>query len=144
MSVLPYDYARCVGVAHLRACKECLRMNDQGREKWQPYIVNTPDEHGVCKLQIKEYNGRTVEDALSEILKGSELIAYTDYPIPELGDKFYSKAPMRECYVLSYDGEFYELIVEGVNQWIRCKNVYATNTRGDVLSPTLLNNDNTD
>ena len=42
-----------------------------------------------------------------------ELIAYTDYPIPELGDKFYTKAPMRECSVLSCDGENYELIVKG-------------------------------
>ena len=43
-----------------------------------------------------------------------ELIAYTDYPIPELGDKFYTKAPMRECSVLSYDGENYcEVIVDG-------------------------------
>lgn len=41
------------------------------------------------------------------------MIAYTDYPIPELGDKFYTKAPMRECYVLSYDGENYcEVVVE--------------------------------
>ena len=60
MSVLPYDYTGCVGVAHLKVCKECLRMNDQGREKWQPYIVSTPDEHGACNLQIKEYNGHTV------------------------------------------------------------------------------------
>ena len=59
MSVLPYDYARCVGVAHIEACKECLRMNDQGREKWQPYIVNTPDEHGTCKL-------KSVMDTLSK------------------------------------------------------------------------------
>ena len=72
------------------------------------------------------------------------MIAYTDYTIPELGDKFYTKAPMRECYVLSYDGENYELIVKGVKQWIRCKNVYATNTRGDVLSPTPLNNNSAD
>ena len=50
-----------VGVAHLKACKECLRMNDPGREKWQPYIASTPDENGVCKLQIKGYSGYTVE-----------------------------------------------------------------------------------
>ena len=84
------------------------------------------------------YNGYTVEDAPLKTLKGNKLIAYTDYPIPELGDKFYTKAPMRECYVLSCDGEFYELIVKGAKQWIRCKNVYATNTRGGTLS--LLNN----
>ena len=42
------------------------------------------------------------------------MIAYTDYPIPELGDKFYTKAPMRECFVLSYDGEDYcEVVVGG-------------------------------
>lgn len=60
------------------------------------------------------YNGYTVEDTPLNTLKGSKLIAYTDYPIPELVDKFYTKAPMRECCVLSYDGENYcEVIVEG-------------------------------
>ena len=88
------------------------------------------------------YNGYTVEDAPLKALKGNKLIAYTDYPIPELGDKFYTKAPMRECYVLSCDGEFYELIVKGVKQWIKHKNVYATNTRGDVLSPEILSDNN--
>ena len=83
-------------------------------------------------------------DTPLKTVKGSELIAYTDYPIPELGDKFYTKAPMRECYVLSYDGEFYELIVKGVKQWIRHKSVYVTNTRGNVLSPGMLNNNNAD
>ena len=66
------------------------------------------------------------------------MIAYTDYPIPELGDKFYTKAPMRECFVLSYDGDSYELIVKGVKQWIRCKSVYRTPSRGDVLSTNSL------
>ena len=62
MSVLPYDYSRCVGIAHLKTCKECLRMNDPGREKWQPYIVSTPDENGFCAIQIKEYNSLSVKD----------------------------------------------------------------------------------
>ena len=68
-------------------------------------------------------------------VKGSELIAYTDYPIPELGDKFYTKAPMRECYVLSYDGENYcEVIVDGRKEVIKSSKIYATPSRSDALA----------
>lgn len=68
-------------------------------------------------------------------LKGSELIAYTDYPIPELGDKFYTKAPMRECYVLSYDGENYcEVIVDGRKEVVKSSKIYATPSRSDPLT----------
>ena len=68
-------------------------------------------------------------------LKGSELIAYTDYPIPELGDKFYTKAPMRECSVLSYDGEDYcEVVVEGRKEVIKSSKIYATPLRSNPLT----------
>ena len=81
------------------------------------------------------YNGYTVEDTPLKTLKGSELIAYTDYPIPELGDKFYTKAPMRECYVLSCDGEDYcEVIVDGRKEVIKSSKIYATPSRSDSLT----------
>ena len=63
------------------------------------------------------------------------MIAYTDYPIPEFGDKFYTKAPMRECYVLSYDGENYcEVIVDGMKEVIKSSKIYATPLRSDALA----------
>ena len=40
--------------------------------------------------------------------------AFTDYPILELGDKPNQEAPIRECDVLSYDGDKYcEIRVSG-------------------------------
>ena len=63
------------------------------------------------------------------------MIAYTDYPIPELGDKFYTKAPMRECRVLSYDGENYcEVIVDGRKEVIKSSKIYSTPIRSDALT----------
>ena len=74
-------------------------------------------------------------DTPLKTVKGSELIAYTDYPITELGDKFYTKAQMRECYVLAYDGENYcEVIVDGRKEVIKSSKIYATPTRSDVLT----------
>ena len=76
-------------------------------------------------------------DTLSNTLKkGNEyLIAYTDYPIPELGDKFYTKAPMRKCCVLSYDGEIYcEAVVDGRKEVIKSSKIYATPLRSDALT----------
>ena len=74
-------------------------------------------------------------DTPLKTVKGSELIAYTDYPIPESGDKFYKKAPMRKCYVLSYDGKDYcEVIVDGRKEVIKSSKIYATPTRSDVLT----------
>jgi hypothetical protein len=35
------------------------------------------------------------------------MIAYTNYPIVALGDKIHEPAPMRECSVISYDGDKY-------------------------------------
>ena len=63
------------------------------------------------------------------------MIAYTDYPIPELGDKFYTKAPMRKCCVLAYDGEIYcEVVVDGRKEVIKSSKIYATPSRSDVLT----------
>ena len=77
----------------------------------------------------------TLSKTLLKTLKGNKLIAYTDYPIPELGDKFYTKAPMRECYVLSYDGENYcEVIVDGRKEVIKSSKIYATPSRSDSLT----------
>jgi len=46
--------------------------------------------------------------------------AWTDYPITELGDKEFKEAPIRECEILSYDGDKYcEVIVEGIKKSIK-------------------------
>ena len=64
-----------------------------------------------------------------------KMIAYTEYPISELGDKFYTKAPMRECYVLSYDGQNYcEVIVDGRKEVIKSSKIYVTPSRSDSLT----------
>jgi hypothetical protein len=42
-----------------------------------------------------------------------KIIAFTDYPIPALGDNPYTKAPLREVEVISYDGdEWCEVLFE--------------------------------
>lgn len=52
--------------------------------------------------------------------------AWTDYPIEELGDEPGVKAPIRECDVLSYDGDKYcELAVGGVLTSVKRCYVYA-------------------
>ena len=77
----------------------------------------------------------TLYSTVSNTMKGNNLIAYTDYPIPELGDNFYTKAPMRECYVLSYDGENYcEVIVDGRKEVIKSSKIYSTPIRSDALT----------
>ena len=38
---------------------------------------------------------------------------WTDYPISELGDVPHQKAPVRECEVLSYDGDKYVRVKVG-------------------------------
>lgn len=39
--------------------------------------------------------------------------AYTDYPFTELGDIAREQAPIRQCTVISYDGDKYCKIVVG-------------------------------
>ncbi len=39
--------------------------------------------------------------------------AYTDYPFDFLGDPLHVQAPVRECEVLSYDGDKYCIIIVG-------------------------------
>lgn len=41
------------------------------------------------------------------------MIAFTDYPITELGDTPNEIAPIRKCRVLSYDGNKYCQVVVG-------------------------------
>lgn len=52
--------------------------------------------------------------------------AWTDYPIEELGDLGGVEAPVRECEVLSYDGDKYcEIEVEGVRVLVKRGYLYA-------------------
>jgi hypothetical protein len=51
--------------------------------------------------------------------------AWTDYPIVELGDREGFPAPVRECNVLSWDGDKYcDVIVDGVNTQFKCAYIY--------------------
>lgn len=40
----------------------------------------------------------------------NKMKAWTDYPFVELGDKPNEPAPIRECWVVSYDGDKYCII----------------------------------
>lgn len=58
-----------------------------------------------------------------------EQIFYTNYPFGELGDTLGKDAPMRECEVLSYDGDKRcNIIVEGVRGHIKSGYIYPTKT----------------
>ena len=53
--------------------------------------------------------------------------AWTDYPITELGDAEGQEAPIRECEVISYDGDKYcDVIVGGVLTSTKCGYLYST------------------
>ena len=55
---------------------------------------------------------------------------YTDFPITELGDHESFKAPIRECEVLSYDGDILLYIkVENVLKNVKRSFVYTTEGR---------------
>lgn len=63
---------------------------------------------------------------------------YTDYPITELGDTSGKIAPIRECSLISYDGNKYvDIRVEGVEKNIKRSYVYTQHGRcGDVPPAT--------
>lgn len=51
---------------------------------------------------------------------------YTDYPITELGDIEHVEAPIRECELLSYDGDKYCIIkVDDVEKEVKRCYVYT-------------------
>jgi hypothetical protein len=62
--------------------------------------------------------------------------AYTDYPFTFLGDIEGQIAPIRECEVLSYDGDKYcKIIVEGHTTEIKAGYIYPVPGRcGEVKS----------
>jgi len=56
--------------------------------------------------------------------------AYTDAPIKELGDVSGETAPIRECEILSYDGDKYCIIlVEGVKLEVKAGYIYKEKGR---------------
>lgn len=56
--------------------------------------------------------------------------AWTDYPITELGDTEGQKAPVRECEVISYDGDKYcDVIVGGILTSFKCGYLYSAEGR---------------
>ena len=56
---------------------------------------------------------------------------WTDYPILELGDVSGSVAPIREAYLLAYDGDKYgKFIVQGMKTPISFKVGYFYQTKG--------------
>lgn len=60
--------------------------------------------------------------------------AYTDYPLEQLGDITGEVAPVRECEVLSCDGDKYcKVLVEGLEFELKAGYIYKTFGRcGDV------------
>lgn len=68
---------------------------------------------------------------------------YTDYPILALGDKPGEAAPIRECELLSYDGDKYVTVkVEGIEVEFKAGYLYIERGRFDassVASPKLIN-----
>lgn len=68
---------------------------------------------------------------------------YTDYPLSAFGDEPYKEAPIRECSIVSYDGDKYAVIdVQGVLTEIKAGYVYTAHGRqGDVpaVSREILN-----
>lgn len=52
--------------------------------------------------------------------------AYTDYPFIELGDTSGKEAPVRECVILSYDGDKYcTVLVEGIHGEVKSGYLYT-------------------
>lgn len=50
---------------------------------------------------------------------------WTDYPIVDLGDKPYKKAPWRRCVVIGYDGDKYATVnIYGVKHSLGIKRGY--------------------
>lgn len=67
------------------------------------------------------------------------MLAYTDYPFEELGDIPYTKAPIREVLVLSFDGNKYcKIIVEGVQSEIKAGYIYVKPGRCGQVPPVKL------
>jgi hypothetical protein len=55
---------------------------------------------------------------------------FTDYPIIELGDEEFIEAPIRECQLLSYDGDKYCYVtVQGVKKEIKRYYIYLQKGR---------------
>jgi len=60
------------------------------------------------------------------------LKAWTDYPIIELGDTPYVRAPIREVEILYYDGDKYcRVLVDGVEKEIKAGYLYRGPGRCD-------------
>jgi hypothetical protein len=58
--------------------------------------------------------------------QSNNMKAWTDYPIIELGDVPHERAPVRECSVLSYDGDKRCLVlVDGVTKEIKAGYLYT-------------------
>ena len=54
VSVLPYDYSRCVGKKDAQECSDC-RRREPGRDMWQAVMTLAPDfdNDGKCFLKIQ-------------------------------------------------------------------------------------------
>jgi hypothetical protein len=61
---------------------------------------------------------------------------WTDYPILSLGDLYGKKAPVRECTLISYDGDKYCFVsVGGVTELIKAGYIYQERGRYDEVPP---------
>ena len=66
-------------------------------------------------------------------------MAFTDYPISELGDPQNKEAPIRECKPIDYDGNKYATVeVGGITTSFKSGYIYTTECRcgeGTVVNP---------
>ncbi len=64
--------------------------------------------------------------------------AFTDYPFEKLGDIAGKKAPVRECEVISYDGNKYCLIeVSGIKAIIKSGYIYSIHPDEEIVTINL-------
>ncbi len=88
---------------------------------------------------VPEVTREQVEAVLNEWNKVMNNPFYTDYPFLELGDKCSQEAPIREVYLIGYDGDKYvDILVEGRVSSVKYGYLYREAKRfGETPSCTL-------
>jgi len=87
-------------------------------------MIQQEEPKALTKLQLAK------NIAAIGIGKKKSKQVFTDYPITELGDKEFKEAPIRQCELLSYDGNKYcNVKVEGIKKEIKCCYIYPQKSR---------------
>jgi hypothetical protein len=97
----------------------------------------SPIQDGKVRVSYRYGHGRLAHmESLRAVLqwlvgahapsKPEPVIAWTDYPFPQLGDVALSKAPIRQVEVLRYDGDKYcDVRVAGVQASVKAGYLYS-------------------